>query len=404
MKTPPRVLTEITTRLANGWHYDIAESPSDDDGRWPFRAALGAPSSTAASQSLGEVTKWSLDWREWASERDVHLADQIRSIGGVKRSMPTHLIVPDVDTAARLAGPEWVQRVKRGRTRRALVLERFPTAPAAAAIRLADAMSDTDFALALDAAAWFETTPEDQWRALTPRQVPIPGLHAKWLDSNRQLVQALGGLDDLTLIQRPTRVYWTYLDPAYRRTGSRVHDSLTLGDTVTLPYQPTIVLIVENKDSAVLFPELAGGIVVEGNGQASVGLLPQVSWIKDAKTLIYWGDIDQRGYEIVDGLRHRLRQLRTILMDRQTYDTYARFGTEFEPNGNPIKLRPRRALVYLIPSEREMYDALSDPDWPSHRRFEQERVPLPTARAAVHRLVGMQHHEQPDLHRRAPTP
>jgi hypothetical protein len=318
--------------------------------------------------------------------------------------MPTHLIVPDVDAAARLAGPEWVQRVERGRARCALVTERFPTAPAAAAIRLGDTNSDTDFALALDAAAWFETTPEDQWRALTPRQVPIPGLHAKWLDSNRQLVQALGGLDDLTLIQRPTRVYWTYLDPGYRRTGGRVHDSLTLGDTVTLPYQPTIVLIVENKDSAVLFPELAGGIVIEGNGQASVGLLPRVSWIKDAKTLIYWGDIDQRGYEIVDGLRQRLRQLRTILMDRQTYDMYACFGTEFEPNGNPIKLRPPKALVDLTPSEREMYDALSDPDWPRHRRFEQERVPLPTARAAVHRLVGTQDREQTDLHRQAPTP
>jgi hypothetical protein len=229
-------------------------------------------------------------------------------------------------------------------------------------------------------------------------------LHAKWLDSNRQLVQALGGLYDLTLIQRPTRVHWTYLDPGYRRTGARIHDSLTIGDTVTLPYRPTIVLIVENKDSAILFPELAGGIVVEGNGQASVGLLPRVSWIKDAKTLIYWGDIDQRGYEIVDGLRHRLRQLRTILMDRQTYDTYAPFGTKFEPNGNPIKLRPRKALVDLMPSERGMYEALSDPEWPSHRRFEQERVPLPTARAAVVRLAAMPHHEQPDLHRRAPTP
>src|SRR5664279_4970558 len=36
-------------------------------------------------------------------------------------------------------------------------------------------------------------------------------------------------------------------------------------------------------------PSCRGGIVVEGNGNASTGLLPQVPWIANSKTLIYWG-------------------------------------------------------------------------------------------------------------------
>jgi hypothetical protein len=386
MKTQAQVIDEVATRLASGWNEDIA----DGIGRWPLRFPLGAPSSTAADETFGAVTKWAHGWHDWATANNVVLIEEPRRIRGIEQTLPTHLSVPDIDTAARLAGQEWVARVVRARARHAAISEQFPTIKAARALRLADSATDTDFALALDAAQWFASTPESEWRVLTPRQVPIPGLHAKWLDSNRHLVRSLAGLDHLSMVERPTRVYWTYLDPEYKRTGGRIHDSLTLGDRVPLPYEPAVVLIVENKDTAVLFPELPGAIVVEGNGNASTGLIPQVPWIKAARTLIYWGDIDQKGFEIVDGLRSRMSHVRTILMDRSTYDAYKEFGTKFEPNGTPVKLLPRKPLQNLTPSEREIYDNLSDPKWASHRRFEQERVPLPTALAHVQRVLVRQ--------------
>jgi hypothetical protein len=383
VKTPEQVIGEVCTRLAAGWDNDVAQRT----GRWPHLFPLGPPSSTAADEAFGVVTKWAHGWHDWASANNVGLIEKPRRIRGIAYQLPTHLRVPDVETAARLVGQEWVRRIARARTRHSTIAERFPRIDAARALRLADSVTEADFALAIDAARWFASTPESQWRVLTPRQVPIPGLHAKWLDSNSHLVRTLAGLNDLSMVTRPTRVYWTYLDPDYRRTGRRIHDSLTLGDSVPLPYQPSVVLIVENKDSAVLFPELSGGIVVEGNGNASTGLLPQVPWINAAEILIYWGDIDQRGFEIVDGLRSRMRQLRTILMDQSTYDAYKEFGTEFEPNGKPVKLLPRKLLPELSPSESEIYDNLSDPAWVGHRRFEQERVPLPIALAHVQRVV-----------------
>lgn len=398
MKTHAQVVGEVTTRLTSGWNDDVADGTS----RWPHRFPLGAPSSAAADQTFGAVAQWAHRWHDWASAHDLALDEKPRRIRGISQKLPTHLKVPDVDTAARLAGQDWVARIVRARARLAAICERFPTADAARVLRLADSATDTDFALALDAARWFASTPESRWRALTPRQVPIPGLHAKWLERNRHLVRSLAGLDELAMAARPTRVYWTYLDADYRRTGARTCDSLTLGDRVPLPYEPTVVLVVENKDTAVLFPELPGGIAVEGNGNAATGLMPQVPWIRTARTLIYWGDIDQRGFEIVDGLRSRIHHLRTILMDRPTYDAFEEFGTEFEPNGKPVKLLPRKALSSLTPSEREMYDSLSDPKWAGHRRFEQERVPLPTALAHVRRVMasagsGGRQQDSPDL-------
>jgi hypothetical protein len=387
VKTPEQIVREVTTRLRSCWHEELAPDQTVRSRRWPYRIALGAPTSTAADQSFGEVIRWAHRWHDWSGEHHVTLTEQTRRIRSVEHCLPTHLVVPDLDTAGRLAGPEWARRIERGRQRHAAIAHQLPQCEAARAIRLADPLNDTDFTLALRAAQWLTTTPTTQWQNLTPRQVPIAGLHAKWLDTHSQLVRALAGLDELALRQRPTRVYWTYLDPTYRDTGARVHDSLTLGDYVPLPYAPDVVLIVENKDTAVMFPPLARGIVVEGNGNAGVGLLPQIDWIRSARAAIYWGDIDQRGYEIVNGLRARLPQLRTMLMDLATYDAYHEFGTEFEPNGKPVKLRPRMALAHLTSDERDVYDSLSDPDWLLHRRFEQERIPLCQALAHVQTIL-----------------
>ncbi|MEU4516718.1 DUF3322 domain-containing protein [Nonomuraea wenchangensis] len=58
----------------------------------------------------------------------------------------------------------------------------------AAVVRAADGYSDTDFGLLCAAAAWFRVNSDS---GLTPRQVPIEGLHAKWLNTHRPLVMAL---------------------------------------------------------------------------------------------------------------------------------------------------------------------------------------------------------------------
>lgn len=102
-------------------------------------------------------------------------------------------------------------------------------------------------------------------------------------------VQALTGIDDLGLLPgHPPRIHFTYLDPGHLGAGGRVHDSATTGDSFRPAYQPEIVVFSENKDTAIHFPPLAGGISVEGVGKD--GKTPaSFPWIRDAPVLVYWG-------------------------------------------------------------------------------------------------------------------
>lgn len=101
--------------------------------------------------------------------------------------------------------------------------------------------------------------------------MPIAGVHAKWLNLHQALVANLAGLPgaaELHLtVGHPRRIHFTYLDPAHRAAGDRRHDSYSVGDPgFVLPYEPSVVLISENKDTAVGFREMPGGIAVEGSG------------------------------------------------------------------------------------------------------------------------------------------
>jgi hypothetical protein len=92
---------------------------------------------------------------------------------------------------------------------------------------------------------------------LTARPVPIAGLHAKWLDRNLRLVTGLSGRAELGLVTRPSRIHFSYLDGRWLQEGNRRRDSISLDEPDQLPgYQPRIILVAENKDSAIFFPQV----------------------------------------------------------------------------------------------------------------------------------------------------
>ena len=47
-------------------------------------------------------------------------------------------------------------------------------------------------------------------------------------------------------------------------------------------------MILENKDTAVYFPPVPGGIVVEGEGAKAPGNPPLILWVKQCPHVIYW--------------------------------------------------------------------------------------------------------------------
>jgi hypothetical protein len=378
MKTPTDILTDIRRRLDRTWAGDLTGATTS----WPYRFPLGTTTKTELEAGWRTTYQPLIrQWRDWAGAHPVQLHSQPKRVYTTTQNIPTHVEVADLGTAADMAGGSWSTRLTRARERIHMVNSRFPDIPGLTRlIRGTDGYPDVDFALLLTVADWFKT---NNAAGHTPRQVPILGVHAKWLNTHQPHILLLTGRDTLGLLPRhPARIHFTYLDPAYLATGARRHDSATVGDTFTPPYQPSVVVISENKDTAIHFPPTAGGIAVEGAGFGgkTAAAFP---WLTKAPHLYYWGDIDAHGYEILNGWREDGVHVTSVLMDLTTYDTYAHYGTNTDQNGIRLKPGSRKSLLCLTPDEHTVYQRLLDPSFPGHRRIEQERIPLHAAAEAI---------------------
>ena len=151
-------------------------------------------------------------------------------------------------------------------------------------------------------------------------------------------------------------------------------------------YAPSIVAIVENKDTYLSFPQLEGGICVFGSGFAGAATVRRLPWLSDARMIVYWGDLDADGFEILDSYRAAGIACSSILMDVATLERFGRYGTNLEKDHRTRIFRERKDLPHLTVSEREAYDLLTNPDYAGNRRLEQERIPLDEALRAIARL------------------
>lgn len=351
---------------------------------WPHAFPLGRAKSADLAGRFAEVTRQVADWRAWARENGVAILEERRRVAGTEQLLPTHVRIRDIDTAARAVGEGWPEKLHRARCRAEILLARHPDVERPARMVTAtDPYSHIDFGLLLDAADWFAASTAEQRAVLTPRQVPVAGMHSKWLNTRRALVAELAGLENLGLQpDHPARIHFTYLDPDYLASDRRRHDSASVGDAVKLPYVPQLVLISENKDTAVGFPPVAGGIAVEGVGRGG-GTHAEFNWIREARLVVYWGDMDADGLEILNEFRAADIPVVSLLMNLAAFEEWERFGTNSDPQGKQLGSRPPRPVDHLTADESELYLALISPEWTRFRRVEQERIPLSVAHAAL---------------------
>lgn len=381
MKTPAQVVGDITRRLANNWHTHIAGTGE----AFPHAFPLGRPTAADLNADYAAFYARTVEWQDWAKTHEVALTYETRlAKGGTRQTVPTHVTISNIDQAAAIVTGEWPARLAQGRHRLAVLHERYPhVEDRARTLRLIDKYKPVDFDLLTAVADWYLEDPARAVLGVTPRQVPLPGVHAKWLQGHKAGVQALTGLHDLGILPpHPARIHFTYLDPDHRATGARIHDSATVDDTFTPAYQPQIVVISENKDTAIHFPPIKGGIAVEGDGFGGK-TAAKFPWLTGAPRLYYWGDIDGHGFEILNGYRADGLPVTSILMDPATYETYQRYGTNTDKNNAVLKPGEPKPLPHLTDTERDLYHRLLDPTHTGHRRIEQERIPLGIALEAV---------------------
>lgn len=125
------------------------------------------------------------------------------------------------------------------------------------------------------------------------------------------------------------------------------------------------VLVVENKTTlytTLTLPKMDKTIAIFGSGY-SVYNLKNVNWFNGLE-ILYWGDIDVQGFEILSQFRTYFPQTKSILMDKQTFDRF------FENDkGTPTNISTK---LNLTDEEQQLYDILKTNNW----RLEQEKIPF----------------------------
>jgi hypothetical protein len=125
------------------------------------------------------------------------------------------------------------------------------------------------------------------------------------------------------------------------------------------------VLIVENKTTlytTLTLPKMNEAIAIFGQGNA-VTNLQNAKWLNDI-IVLYWGDIDVHGFEILSRIRNYFQHTQSILMDKCTFEQY--FENELgKPTTDSTSLN-------LNEKEKELYNLLKINNW----RLEQEKIPF----------------------------
>lgn len=230
------------------------------------------------------------------------------------------------------------------------------------------------------------TAPTSPQRYL--RELRIEGIHTKFVEQHtrvlRQLLDAL--LPPAALRYNESKFLRRYgLREAEPLVRLRLLDealvaglpfqlddlAVPVGKFRELELPCQTVLIVENLTTFLALPPLPATVAVWGKG-FQVGVLAGTAWAH-ARQVLYWGDLDAAGFQILNLLRQQLPHAHAVLMDAATLAGHAAHHSQ------PAKpVRPQK-LAYLAPHEQELFDHLV-----AHNlRLEQEHIPQEVLLAAL---------------------
>lgn len=177
------------------------------------------------------------------------------------------------------------------------------------------------------------------------RELPI-AVHTKFIESHARILR------DLLDILLPDEAITTGASDFTTRFGLR--DKLTLIrlrlleeqldwqfglhiDDLSLPVsqlahllkdhlKPKHVIIVENLINFLTLPQLANSVGILGGG-FGVHVLREIDWLRQCQ-VIYWGDIDAHGFQILSDLRGIFPHTQSVMMNKETYEQYKQFAVE----------------------------------------------------------------------------
>lgn len=226
------------------------------------------------------------------------------------------------------------------------------------------------------------------------RELPI-NVHTKFIEHHEKILRSL--LDHLLpaatvqaeeksfaarygLRDKPSLVRARLLDEQLEwQFGLRL-DDLTLpveqlDHLLAAHLKPKHIIIVENLINFLTLPQHAETVALLGAG-FRVSFLGSLRWLRECDVL-YWGDLDAYGLQILSNLRMSFPHTRTVLMDQTTLDRYVHLLLEG-------KTPSATDTTGLTASEAALLRRLQN----DNLRLEQEHIPhadsVAAIRAALH--------------------
>lgn len=358
-------------------------------GEWPLRVPLGTLTENEFSRDVSAVRAWVDAWEGWRGAGLLETEERRWPRLG-SQTLPTY-----VTLASPLEVAQWIGQERRwGRAcqRFDVMTQTWAQLQGRAGLErhfdlLAD-YSDADFNRLMSALTWFLANPRSE---LYVRQLPIEGVDTKWIEKRSAVVVQLLGLlrgesaevDFFTatgLRKLTHRVRMRVLCPVLRAQMGGLKDvEGPVEEFAQLALSPAAVLILENQESGVALPDMAGVVAFLklGNAVSSLGAIP---WLTGVPA-VYWGDIDTHGMAILSRARKVLPGIRSVLMDEQTLVRFKELIVQEPTQHSDVELKE------LEPPERAVFGGLRSGLWGAKVRLEQERIPWAFAFDAVQAAI-----------------
>ena len=120
-------------------------------------------------------------------------------------------------------------------------------------------------------------------------------------------------------------------------------------------------IVTENKKTFLTLPPFLATFAIFGGG-FMVQNLARVPWLTECP-ILYWGDLDAQGFQILSALRSIFPHVTSVMMDEATLQTFADFCVEGT-------LCTARHLPYLTPDEQALFLHVAT----RNIRLEQEHI------------------------------
>jgi len=375
--TPSSLLKQVQKLWDKG---TLLRELAGEDTIFPLKLRLAKPRSGELSDHFAEVQDWITELRGGARlYRIVWRRVQHRVLG--ENELPNEIWVDTLDDALSMIGKRREEKCFREvlelTEQRNPVLKAWLVKRPLKSLELAG-----EWECLLCIVAWMKEHPRPE---IYLRQVDLPGVHSKFIESRRAVLAELfdlmlepnvinesacgvkGFCNRYGFKDKPQLVRFRMLDGSQSLfpTGTDQDISVPQDTFSKLDIPVERIFITENEINFLVFPPVSRSMVIFGAGYG-FDVLAAADWLH-SRQLFYWGDLDTHGFAILDQFRAHFPQAQSFLMDQETFLAHKDYwGHEEHPES--------RALPRLTPEEGILYEELRNNAHGTKLRLEQEHI------------------------------